>query len=118
MVQNFGWQMYPIMLIGMRGHMKVVLTWTVLVFQSKTFGCTWRERISGLTLDLNVGFSLYDSESKVRLSSEIYTYLVIIHLFLYSFIHQFINLFTRLFIFSDYSYTIIGDYFFVYFFVY
>ena len=37
-----------------------------LILQSKTFGCTWRGCISGLTLDLNVGFSLYDSENKVR----------------------------------------------------
>ncbi|XP_013383088.2 gamma-2-syntrophin-like [Lingula anatina] len=32
---------------------------------SKTFGCSWRDRICGLTLDLQAGFSLYDSETKI-----------------------------------------------------
>ncbi|XP_064652609.1 gamma-2-syntrophin-like isoform X2 [Lineus longissimus] len=36
----------------------------VMHLKNKTFGCTWRGRISGLTLDLNTGFSLYDSESR------------------------------------------------------
>ncbi|CAH1773635.1 unnamed protein product, partial [Owenia fusiformis] len=36
----------------------------VLHQRSKTFGCSWRGRISGLTLDMNMGFSLYDSETK------------------------------------------------------
>ncbi|XP_064597354.1 gamma-2-syntrophin-like isoform X2 [Liolophura sinensis] len=31
---------------------------------SKTFGCSWRGSLSGLTLDINSGFSLYDSESR------------------------------------------------------
>ncbi|ESO86017.1 hypothetical protein LOTGIDRAFT_235611 [Lottia gigantea] len=31
---------------------------------SKTFGCTWRGALSGLTIDLNFGFSLYDHETK------------------------------------------------------
>ena len=35
-------------------------------FQNRTFGCTWRGRLSGLTLDLSIGFSLYDGESKVK----------------------------------------------------
>ncbi|KAK6187065.1 hypothetical protein SNE40_006313 [Patella caerulea] len=31
---------------------------------SKTFGCTWRGALSGLTIDLNYGFSLYDHQTK------------------------------------------------------
>lgn len=36
----------------------------VNVLKSKTFGCNWRSRLSGLTLDIHVGFSLYDSETR------------------------------------------------------
>ncbi|KAK3580259.1 hypothetical protein CHS0354_012788 [Potamilus streckersoni] len=38
---------------------------SVMRLKSRTFGCTWRGRLSGLTLDLDVGFSLYDSETKM-----------------------------------------------------
>ncbi|KAK7484390.1 hypothetical protein BaRGS_00024395, partial [Batillaria attramentaria] len=31
---------------------------------SKTFGCTWRGKLSGLILDMDQGFSLYDHETK------------------------------------------------------
>ncbi|ELU05829.1 hypothetical protein CAPTEDRAFT_219313 [Capitella teleta] len=31
---------------------------------SETFGCTWRNQLSGLTLDLKSGFTLYDSCTK------------------------------------------------------
>ncbi|KAK7091137.1 gamma-1-syntrophin-like [Littorina saxatilis] len=31
---------------------------------SKTFGCTWRGKLSGLILDMDQGFSLYDHDSK------------------------------------------------------
>lgn len=36
----------------------------VIRLKSRTFGCTYRGRLSGLTLDIDVGFSLYDSETK------------------------------------------------------
>ncbi|XP_074656161.1 gamma-1-syntrophin-like isoform X2 [Tubulanus polymorphus] len=36
----------------------------VMHLKNKTFGCSWRNRICGLTLDLQSGFSLYDSESR------------------------------------------------------
>ena len=39
---------------------------TNLSFQTKTFGCTYKGRLSGLTLDVDAGFSLYDSETKVN----------------------------------------------------
>lgn len=32
--------------------------------QSKTFGCSWQEHLSGLILDLDQGFSLYDHQTK------------------------------------------------------
>lgn len=35
------------------------------LFQHKTFGCTWRGNLCGLTLDLDSGFSLYDNSTKV-----------------------------------------------------
>ncbi|XP_055872211.1 gamma-1-syntrophin-like [Biomphalaria glabrata] len=32
--------------------------------QSKTFGCTWQDHLSGLILDMDQGFSLYDHQTK------------------------------------------------------
>ncbi|XP_021361792.1 gamma-1-syntrophin-like [Mizuhopecten yessoensis] len=37
---------------------------SIVKLKSRTFGCTWRGRLSGLTLDLEAGFSLYDSDTK------------------------------------------------------
>ncbi|XP_072029199.1 gamma-2-syntrophin-like isoform X2 [Amphiura filiformis] len=31
---------------------------------SKTYGCTWRKRVVGLTLDLTTGFTLFDAQNK------------------------------------------------------
>ncbi|KAK6960112.1 hypothetical protein BgiMline_035295, partial [Biomphalaria glabrata] len=31
---------------------------------SKTFGCTWQDHLSGLILDMDQGFSLYDHQTK------------------------------------------------------
>ncbi|XP_060602935.1 gamma-1-syntrophin-like [Ruditapes philippinarum] len=39
----------------------------VTKLKSKTFGCVHHGRLSGLTLDIDVGFSLYDSETKTYL---------------------------------------------------
>ncbi|XP_069106773.1 gamma-1-syntrophin-like [Argopecten irradians] len=38
--------------------------YSIVKLKNRTFGCTWRGRLSGLTLDLEAGFSLYDSETK------------------------------------------------------
>lgn len=37
---------------------------SITSMKSKTFGCTWRGVLSGLTLDLESGFSLYDNTTK------------------------------------------------------
>ena len=33
--------------------------------KTKTYGCTWKGKLCGLTLDFARGFSLYDSESRI-----------------------------------------------------
>eukprot|EP00057_Strongylocentrotus_purpuratus_P019486 XP_011673960.1 PREDICTED: gamma-2-syntrophin [Strongylocentrotus purpuratus] len=34
---------------------------------TKTYGCTWRKRVVGLTLDLDTGFTLFDAHNKALL---------------------------------------------------